>query len=120
MSSVRKKPPNRRRSETFAYTVHGQFGRASPEYYASVGYYNNGRVCEVFLRPKTGKPGTELNIMMLELSIITSMALQAGVSMDEMRAALPRNETLPEGALGTLLDLITETGIKDALEEVLE
>jgi hypothetical protein len=54
------------------------------------------------------------------MSIAVSMALQAGVTIEEMRDAFPRNENQPEGALGTLLDLITETGIKDALAEVLE
>jgi hypothetical protein len=117
---MRKKPPARRRSETFSFIVQGQFGRGTHEYYANVGFYPNGKVCEIFLRPKSGKSGTELNIATLEMSVAISMALQAGVTVEEMRAAFPRNENQPEGALGTLLDLITETGIKDALAEVLE
>ena len=120
MSSSRKKLPNRRRSETFKFTVQGQFGRASHQYYATVGFYNNGRVGEVFIRPRSGKPGTELNIAMLELSTVTSIALQHGASIEELREAMPRNEAQPEGVIGTLFDLITETGIKDAIAKVKE
>lgn len=115
---MRKELTNRRRSETFEFNVKGQFGRATTHYVATVGYFANGRIGEIFIR--MGKAGSDMNIATLELSIAVSMALQAGVTPEEMKEAFPRHGTEPEGALGTLLDLITASGVQDAITEVLE
>ena len=87
-------------------------------YITTVGFYPSGKVAEVFIR--AGKPGSSLNIAMLELSTVVSIALQWSVPLEALRSALPRNSETPEGALGALLDLITDTGIKDAIRELLE
>ena len=118
MSEGRKRLQKRHRSETFDFIVDGQFGRKNLKYTATVGFFPNGHVGDIFLR--AGKAGTDLDIATRELSIAVSFALQHGATIEEMRAAFPRHGVHPEGALGTLLDLIVQTGIKDAISEVLE
>lgn len=116
----RKRLPNRHRSETFDFFVQGQFGRPNHAYTANIGFYPNGRVGDVFLHHKSGKAGTDLDIATRELSIAISFALQYGATVEEMRKAFPRHGIAPEGALGTLLDIITSEIEKDALAEVTE
>jgi hypothetical protein len=118
--SSRVRLPKRHRSETFDFLVQGQFGRPNHAYTANIGFYPNGRIGDVFLRHKSGKAGTDLDIATRELSIAVSFALQHGATVEEMKEAFPRHGIEPEGALGKLFDLITETGIKDALAQVLE
>ena len=87
-------------------------------YIATVGFFPTGGVGDIFLR--AGKAGTDLDIATRELSIAISFALQHGATVEAMRAAFPRHGIHAEGALGTLLDLISTTGIKDAEMELLE
>lgn len=117
---MRKRLPNRHASETFDFEVQGHFGRPNHAYTVNIGFYPNGKVGDVFLRHKSGKAGTDLDIATRELSIAISFALQHGATVEEMRAAFPRHGVEAEGALGKLFDLITEFGVRDALRLVLE
>jgi hypothetical protein len=97
--TTRRRLPNRRRSEVLDYDINGS------RYTASVGYYNDDRVGEIFLR--SAKSGTHVNIAMIEIAVAVSMALQHGCDMDTLRAAMPRTEDgMAEGAMGRLLDLL--------------
>lgn len=100
MSRVRL--PNRRPSINLDFTFRGGI-----PVQATVGLYPDGRVGELFLR--SGLVGTDLSIAMTEVAIAVSMALQHGCSLETLRAAMPRTSRgEPEGAIGTLLDLLVK------------
>ena len=80
--SERKRLQTRHRSETFDFLVQGQFGRKNLPYTATVGFFSNGRVGDIFLR--AGKAGTDLDIATRELSIAVSFALQHGATAEEI------------------------------------
>ena len=56
--------------------------------YVNVGRYEDGSACEVFL--DTQKEGTDLRDLMGALGIVSSLALQHGVTMPELLTALRR------------------------------
>ena len=120
----RKRPNGRRASQNLGFNVsrRGDIGGPVP-YTATIGYYRlrfiKEEICEIFLH--SGKVGSDHQIATLELSVITSLAIQNGVPLDELRRSLPRDdEGNPEGPMGTLLDLIQETETADLTEELLE
>ena len=101
--------PNRRASDTIAFTVNRD-GVPPQEYVATVGYFSDGKVGEVFIR--AGRAGSDVSISTNETAIAVSMALQHGTPLETIRKAMPRtNDGRPEGAIGTLLDLLVEEGI---------
>lgn len=94
--------PQRRASETFEFTFAGQH-----RYVATLGYYEDGRLGEVFL--SAAKRSTELDIAARDQAILLSFALQNGVTVESIRSAMTRDATgRPEGPMGTLLDLLAE------------
>jgi ribonucleoside-diphosphate reductase alpha chain len=96
---TRERLPNRRRCETFDFE-HGQF-----LYTATLGFYDDGRLGEVFL--SGAKSGTEIQIAAIEGAIALSFALQHGCAPQTIRPAVPRNENgSAQGLLGTLLDML--------------
>lgn len=96
--------PNRRLSETIRFAVERR-DRSPQTYFATVGYYDDGRIGEVFL--STGKAGSDVDIATRDAAIAFSFALQHGCSLDAARAAFCRDETGgAEGPLGALLDLL--------------
>ena len=78
-------------------------------YTAAVGFYPDGRVGEVFLG--CGRTGTDVDIAIKESAIALSLALQHGCTLAEIRSTFLRDGNgRPEGALGTLVDLIVAEG----------
>jgi hypothetical protein len=62
-----------------------------------------GEVAEVFIA--SGKSGTDVNIMALELGILASLCLQHGVTAETIRHAMPRDDQgRPQGVIGELFD----------------
>lgn len=99
MTDRRERLPNRRGAEGLEFECQGM------RYTATLGYYHDGRLAEIFLR--CGKSGTDANIAMMEAAIAVSFALQHGCTVETMRAAFPRTSRgEPEGPLGTLLDTL--------------
>lgn len=115
----RRAPANRRPSQTVQFEVIRRGSLNSVPHTASIGYYDTkGEICEIFLH--SGKVGSDHQIANLELSVITSLAIQYGVPFDTLRRSLPRDDNgVAEGAMGTLLDLIQETDIADLDRDLL-
>lgn len=105
-TNVRERQPSRCASEVINYAVKRD-GVDAIKYVARVGYYWDGRVSQVFL--DAGKSGTDLKISSAETAIAVSLALQYGCPLEVLRKAMPRtNDERPEGAIGTLLDILAK------------
>lgn len=110
--------PNRRGGQNLTYTVRGRLGKGPMDYTALLGYHNN-KLSEVFFH--CGKAGSDASILLHEMGIVLSFALQHGCPPLTMREALPRTvEGEPEGPLGTLLDLLVQTDTADAVGDLLK
>ena len=98
---ARDKLPQRAPHETFKFSVRGTPYHASIEYYDMTG----ARPGAIFL--STGKSGEDLQTLMRDNAIIASIALQYGPTLEEMQAALSRDdEGKPMGPMGVLLDIL--------------
>lgn len=96
---TRERLPQRRRSETVTF-VH-----INTRYEGTAGFYDDGRVAEVFLHGP--KAGSDLEAVARDAAVTTSLALQHGVPLDTIRAALTREpDGTPAGAMGVLLEKI--------------
>jgi hypothetical protein len=84
---MRRKLPDRRRSETWTATL---FGR---EFSFTVGFYGDGTPGEVFV--DTDKPGSAVARWANESAMLVSLALQHGVELSEVSRLL-RNRDLAE------------------------
>ena len=74
-------------------------------YTAGLGFYDDGRIGEIFL---TGpKAGTDVEIIAKDAAVMASIALQHGASPDVLRHGLQRD---PKGAslspIGAVLDIL--------------
>lgn len=99
MTTTRQILPNRRASENISFECRGQ------AYVATLGFYRDGRLGEVFLR--SGKTGTDMNVATIETAIAVSFALQHGCDLETLRKSLPRSaDGRAEGAVGKLLDIL--------------
>ena len=99
---------NRRFTETVEFETLPRMTSPSISYRAGLGYFEDGRLAEVFL--SAGKAGTDLNIQAHETAIAVSKALEYGCPAEELRTAMPRTaEGKPEGAVGTLLDILRDS-----------
>lgn len=71
------------------------------------GFGGDGGTHELFLN--AGKAGTSLEAMSRDAAVVLSLALQYGAPLDEIRAALTREDDgRPSGPVGAFLDLIAE------------
>ena len=71
-----------------------------------------GQVAEVFLA--SGKSGSDVNIMALELGILTSLCLQHGVDVETIRHAMPRDDQgNAQGVIGELFDTLRRSEIQN-------
>lgn len=105
--TARERLPNRRGGEVMEFLTLRRPGVEPIAYTASIGYFGDGRMAELFLR--SGKAGTQLNIQSLETAVAVSMALQYGCPAEVLRAAMPRTDKgEPEGAVGMLLDVLAK------------
>lgn len=85
---------------------------------ALLGYGPSGQLLEAFIH--CGKAGSGESVLLHELGIAFSFALQYGCPPLAMQKALPRRaDGEAEGPLGTLLDLLTAQDITDAEKELL-
>jgi len=92
--------PNRRTHETIQFEFWGQryvvgFGRARP----------SGPIAEIFLN--CSKSGTQAETLARDSAVLLSLALQHGVTLEEIGHALTRNaDGSPGGPVGALIDLL--------------
>jgi len=94
--------PNRRRTETFELEVGGL------KYAATIGYFPNGRVGEVFLQ--NNKPGSQSDSNARDAAVAASLALQFGCPLETLRRALLRDvQGRPSTPLGAAVDAITRS-----------
>lgn len=91
--------PLRRRAETL------DFNLANGKFRATLGFYPDGRLGEVFIN--SPKVGTDVDVAIKDAAILLSFALQHGAKLEDIRPAMTRSASgQPEGAIGALLDLI--------------
>lgn len=89
------------------------------DFTALLGYDLTGNLAEVFFH--CGKAGSDSDVLLHEMGLAFSFALQYGCPPLAMQKAMPRTQSgEPEGPLGALLDLLTEEDIKDAEKGLLE
>jgi hypothetical protein len=97
----RKRLPNRRASENFNF-VCGAFS-----YQATVSYFPDGTLAEIFL--SNGKAGSGSDTNARDAAIVASLALQHGTPVDVIRKALLRDaHGQASSPLGTALDRLAE------------
>jgi hypothetical protein len=97
--SARQRLPNRRASESFNLECSGH------AYTATVGYFANGSVAEIFLSNR--KAGSQADTNARDSAVVASIALQHGVPLDVIRRALLRDPRgMASSPLGVALDLI--------------
>jgi hypothetical protein len=95
----RNRLPNRRPAITFA------FERDNSHYQATVGYFPDGRVGEIFLN--ADRPDSFLDALTSDAAILASIAMQYGATLDEIRHALKRDIRGDAATpIGAALDLI--------------
>lgn len=91
--------PNRRRCETFELP----FGGLSSPHTVGVGYYDDGRIGEVFI--SGGKSGEMVEAIARDGAIMTSLALQHGVTLETMHHAITRNsQDEPQSIVGAVIE----------------
>jgi hypothetical protein len=99
-TTARQRLPNRREHTVITFTTADGF-----RYTAGVGYFEDGRLAEIFLNAE--KIGTAIETAARDSAVVASLALQHGVPPETIRRALTRNGSGEAGGpLGTLLDLL--------------
>jgi hypothetical protein len=99
--TVRERLPNRRQCESF------EFRHAGHPFTLCAGFYADGRIAEIFL--SSHKPGSPIEAIARDAAITTSLALQYGVALETIRAALTHDhDGGPATAIGAALDAIAE------------
>ena len=96
---ARRALPARRSAETLDFSHDGI------RYTLTVGFYPDGRPGEIFIDgPKAGS-GAQVNAT--DAAVILSIAMQHGVPVETLRAAVSRNAAgEPTGPIGAVLDLL--------------
>jgi ribonucleoside-diphosphate reductase alpha chain len=96
--ACRRRLPNRREHTVLNFTTADGF-----KYTAGLGYFDDGRLAEIFLN--AAKVGTAIENAARDSAVVASFALQHGVPPDAIRHALTRNGNgEASGPLGALLD----------------
>jgi ribonucleoside-diphosphate reductase alpha chain len=95
--------PNRRAAETFGLECHGM------KYTATIARFAHGGVAEIFL--SNHKAGSHADTAARDSAVVASLALQFGVPLNTLRAALMRDSSgRASGPLGVALDIIAGEG----------
>lgn len=82
------------------------FEHAGIFYTAGIGHFDDGRVAEIFI--DCTKHTSTAAALARDTAVILSLALQHGVPIETMRAAVTRlQDGAPAGIVGCLLDLLT-------------
>lgn len=94
----RERLPNRRRAETVNIEISGN------AYQLSIGYYDDGRIGEVFL----GGPrsGSDMQGLLADLGVVISRLFQFGDTPASLAAGMARlgDGTTPASIIGTMAD----------------
>jgi ribonucleoside-diphosphate reductase alpha chain len=99
MIDKRERLPNRRASETFVVETAGL------GYTATVSYFDDGRIAELFL--SNHKSGSSADTNARDAAVTFSIAIQCGADADVIRKALCRDsQGHALGPLGAALDLL--------------
>lgn len=95
--------PARRRCETYSLP----FGGLASPHTVTVGYYDDGRMGEVFING--GKSGEMVEAIARDGAVMTSLALQHGVTIDTMLHAITRNsQDEPQSIVGAVIASLRE------------
>jgi hypothetical protein len=95
---ARERLPNRRQRESV------EFRHAGLDFTLGAGFYPDGRIGEIFL--SSHKPGSPIEAIARDAAIMASLALQFGVPLDTIRAALTRDH---DGGPATLIGAALDT-----------
>jgi hypothetical protein len=102
--ALRSRLPNRREHSVVTFRTDDGFS-----FTAGLGYFEDGRLAEIFLN--ADKVGTAIETNARDSAVVASLAHRHGVSPEAIRRALSRNENgKASGPLGTLLDLLAADG----------
>jgi hypothetical protein len=99
--------PPRRAAETFDLP----FGGLNRNHAVTVGYYDDGRLGEVFITG--GKSGEAVEAVARDGAVLLSLALQYGVPLETVAGAITRDsQNQPSSIIGAVVDrlLVKETG----------
>jgi hypothetical protein len=100
--TARSTLPDRRRAETFA-VKHGGY---NSEFQVTLGYYQDGRVGEVFIAG--AKAGSGVEAVARDGAVLLSIALQFGVPLETIKHALTReHDGAPSTIIGAVVDRLT-------------
>ena len=95
--------PMRRRCETFEL----DFGGLKNSHIITVGFYDDGRIGEVFVNG--GKSGELVEAIARDGAVLLSMALQHGVALETIKHALTRDsQDEPQSIIGVVVDQLSE------------
>lgn len=105
----RSRLPNRRPSSVLSFMFNGM------EYTATMGFYPDGALGEVFI--DCSRIGSTAAHMAQDAAVLISLAIQHGVPIEVMRAAMGRGDDpatgpmQPHSVAGAVLDLIDVEGL---------
>lgn len=100
--------PSRRRSHTFTMS----FGGMNTEFNITTGYYDDGRIGEVFI--DGSKSGSEMYALAHDGAVLVSLALQHRVPLTTVQHALSR--TGSDGKPGTIIGAVIDRIVKNGME----
>jgi hypothetical protein len=101
--TARRRLPDRRASETFNF-ICGNF-----HYVATVSYFPDGRLAEIFIG--NGKAGSGTDTAAKDSAVVASLALQFDIPVDVIRHALLRDSRgVANSPLGCALDILAQDG----------
>jgi hypothetical protein len=96
-------PPRR-----YSQTVKLQHGNGKAAYHVTTGYYDDGRLGEIFI--STNQVGTAIDAMARDLAVLMSLGLQHGCAVETMKHALTREaDGAPSTIAGAVADQLTDT-----------
>jgi hypothetical protein len=96
---ARERLPNRRQCESF------EFPHAGLDFSASVGFFPDGRIAEIFL--SSNKRGSPIEAVARDAAVTVSIALQFGADLGTIRHPLTRDHNPgPATLLGAALAAI--------------
>jgi hypothetical protein len=91
--------PLRRHSETFNM----RFGEQNSEFAITLGYYDDGRIGEVFI--DGAKPGSGMADITHDGAVLLSLAMQYGVPLTTIKSALSRDR---DGKAATIIGAVAD------------
>lgn len=94
---MRRRLPDRRAAETYSLTSNGK------AYTVTAGYHPDGSLGELFI--SGAKAGTEMDAIARDGSVLLSLALQHGVSLETIAHALTREN---DGSAASIVGAVTD------------